>query len=85
MGSNQNHSLAGKLIILCLWIFGGAMLLWNVLRIWPGEQFWPVAMVNYFSLAAKGTLLKWLSVARFGSYRYSLYSILHTISDFFEH
>jgi vancomycin resistance protein VanJ len=49
MGSKQKRSLVVKIIILCLWIFGGAMLLWNVLRIWPGEEFWPVAMVNYFA------------------------------------
>jgi vancomycin resistance protein VanJ len=70
MGSNQNHSLAGKLIILCLWIFGGAMLLWNVLRIWPGEQFWPVAMVNYFApwfalMLVPMVLLAWLLKERF--------------------
>ncbi len=25
------------------------MILWNALRIWPGEQVWAVAMVNYFA------------------------------------
>ena len=31
------------------WVIAVWMLLWNIFRIWPGERFWPVALVNYFT------------------------------------
>lgn len=38
-----------RFIIFLIWIFAVWMILWNGLRIWPGEQIWAIAMVNYFA------------------------------------
>lgn len=40
-----------------LWIFSAWLLLWNLLRIWPGERLWPIAITNY--------LAPWMMIAAF--------------------
>ena len=42
-------SIMWRIFILALWIFAIWMILWNILRIWPGERIWAVAFVNYFT------------------------------------
>ena len=57
MFNNPNKSNTGlnigsicmKLTAFFLWVFAAWMILWNLLRIWPGEQLWVIAMVNYFA------------------------------------
>jgi vancomycin resistance protein VanJ len=48
--SNTNFFRSGSLIRLALYIVAGFLLAWNLLRVWPGERLWVVALVNYFTL-----------------------------------
>lgn len=38
-----------KVIVIFVWLYTGWLLLWNILRLWPGERFWGVAITNYFA------------------------------------
>jgi endonuclease/exonuclease/phosphatase (EEP) superfamily protein YafD len=39
----------GRLLQGLLWLVAIWLILWNILRWWPGERWWPVALVNYFT------------------------------------
>ncbi len=41
--------LIGRLLQGLLWLVAIWLILWNILRWWPGERWWPVAAVNYFT------------------------------------
>lgn len=41
--------LLSRLLQGVLWLNAVWLLLWNVLRWWPGERWWPVAVANYFT------------------------------------
>jgi vancomycin resistance protein VanJ len=41
--------LIGRLLQGLLWLVAIWLILWNLLRWWPGERWWPVAAVNYFT------------------------------------
>jgi vancomycin resistance protein VanJ len=41
--------IIGRVLQIMLWLVAIWLILWNVLRLWPGERWWPVAAVNYFT------------------------------------
>jgi endonuclease/exonuclease/phosphatase (EEP) superfamily protein YafD len=54
-----------RLVQSLLWLMAASLLLWNLLRLWPGERLAPVAAVNYFApwvaiALLPAVLLAWL-------------------------
>jgi hypothetical protein len=41
--------IIGRVLQGLLWLVAIWLILWNVLRWWPGERWWPVPTVNYFA------------------------------------
>jgi len=54
---NRIFPIFSRLLLILLWVYSSWLLLWNVLRIWPGESWWAVALVNYFAFWFFITLL----------------------------
>jgi vancomycin resistance protein VanJ len=62
-----------------LWLGAIWLLLWNVFRLWPGERWWPVAVVNYFTPWVALALLPLVALSWFTRQRALSMAFLATV------